>query len=689
MGRFRGKKKAVGGPRAWSYSFDSVDRLLRAGLQELSSNRARSMENLTLACHIYDALPVGLFDDIPGTKTDHLVDLLAMHLDRLFARDPLRPLIGKEIRRLAGYEIVHVHIREFGYFSFIIHLFYWLYRRSTSLFFLELAFELCESYRSKLHPIAKRIRFWSAMHRSFELALFDYVITGQAERSLALVEKITARGFLEVYLAMMTPGPTGEGVVERYDVVPSRYDVVPSIGTQVSDDNVLYPITEAYEQPLEDFPLYSRRQLFLFVDECPVFHQDRRELPQAQTLSVADIARSLPEAWAYVTYRQVDDQLMCSVLAADGTLTLFRVNTSAEEREGIPLLELEFASVLDLLRRLGAAGLPVHQRDLTLPDSFAASETLVPLLRELHDLVFWQPTRDPHTGRELLFDQPGLGRRNPLKALTDVTRPRRRGPRPGDGGARNPLEALVGVTQLLIMPGFPLQDVPIAAAHDGHSFLIERCGVAFVPSGTWFGLRQTRSESRALETALVLADPTSDLPGARREGELIVGLLRRAGVEVTLRGGGEATRRWLLEAGRRFDLVHYAGHGSFELSSSSFLSLADGPLLLADLLTGPWRPRLVVLNACRSGVRAVHLLDETLSMASGFLAAGVGAVVSTLWPVGDAIALRFADSLYTALLQHRPIGAAYQASLINLIRSQVSANAWAPYFLAGDPRVQV
>jgi CHAT domain-containing protein len=305
--------------------------------------------------------------------------------------------------------------------------------------------------------------------------------------------------------------------------------------------------------------------------------------------------------------------------------------------------------VLLLLRRLGGAGLPVHQRSLAGPAPAAAGEALTPALQELHDLVFRQPR----------------------------------------SGSRHPLAALAGVSQLLVLPGIPLQDVPIAAAHDGTSFLIERRGVAFVPSGTWFALRRAQPEPRPLKNALVLADPTRDLPGARREGELVASLLRQAGIEVTLREGDQVTRRGFLEAGRDFDLVHYAGHGSFDLDRSSFLGVADGPLLLADLLTGPWRPRLVVLNACRSGVRKVHLLDETLSMASGFLAAGVGAVVSTLWPVGDDVALRFAGTLYADLVRGRAIGDAYQASLVRLIRSHVPAHEWAQYFLVGDPGVRV
>lgn len=64
--------------------------------------------------------------------------------------------------------------------------------------------------------------------------------------------------------------------------------------------------------------------------------------------------------------------------------------------------------------------------------------------------------------------------------------------------------------------------------------------------------------------------------------------------------------------------------------------------------------RLVVLSACEMGLNQVHVPRENLSVAAGFLAAGVPSVVAPLWPVVDVAARLLMDRFYS-LLRQQPL----------------------------------
>jgi hypothetical protein len=397
------------------------------------------------------------------------------------------------------------------------------------------------------------------MHRWFELALKE-VAHVDPGRAATLVEQVSARGFLDLHFGLRSSQDRSQPRTW------GDYDIVEQIGKHVPDKPLLYPIRERYDpQPLEDFPFYSREQLFQFIDKCSAFHQDCWDLPPRRPMTVDDLARSLPEGYLY-------------------------------------------------------------------------------------DLLFRQPSDSSYSH------------------------------------GRTPKDALGPARQLLVVPGFPLQGVPLAAAHDGNSFLIEKHAVALIPSGTWFSLR--RPERSCVRSALVLADPHDNLPGARQEGALVAQQFRNAGIEVNHRSGNEVTCDWVLRHGRSFDVLHYAGHGGFCLQRASFSALSDGHLYLDDLCRERWNTRFAFVNACRTGERQVHLLEEALSMASGLLACGAGAVLGTIWPVDDATATRFASTFYSLLLAGNPVGEAYQGAIADLIQASVPPRGWARYLLIGDPRLR-
>jgi hypothetical protein len=188
--------------------------------------------------------------------------------------------------------------------------------------------------------------------------------------------------------------------------------------------------------------------------------------------------------------------------------------------------------------------------------------------------------------------------------------------------------------------------------------------------------------------ALVIGDPGDPAKGhaleyARAEAIRVSELLRKRGVEVELlvgapgdpRGrpdGSRPARRFdtlerLIRGG--FDLVHYAGHGDYDVEDPSRTGwlFSDGLLRAAEIKRLEAAPLLVFANACLSG-RLSGRLSETdgqsselrsrpygeagllPSLADEFFRRGVHNYVGTAWEVDDEGAVVFAEAFYSSLL---------------------------------------
>jgi CHAT domain-containing protein len=143
---------------------------------------------------------------------------------------------------------------------------------------------------------------------------------------------------------------------------------------------------------------------------------------------------------------------------------------------------------------------------------------------------------------------------------------------------------------------------------------------------------------------------------------------------------------------RRAGLLHFACHNRFDVSGGgSSVAMADGdltPMMLTSaatghtLATGP----LVFLNACRSAGAAYEYTRLT-GWASGFMAAGAGAFVGTLWAVPSGPAREFAEAFYDACLGGLPLGRAMLAARERIRRH--GDPTWLAYTAYGDPAARV
>jgi CHAT domain-containing protein len=266
---------------------------------------------------------------------------------------------------------------------------------------------------------------------------------------------------------------------------------------------------------------------------------------------------------------------------------------------------------------------------------------------------------------------------------------------------------LPDAVDLVIVPDKELEIVPFAALTDRRTgrFVVQSHRVAIAASASTYlaDLARARASSPgAPMTALAVGDPAFDperfrelrpLPAAAPEAERIAALY--PGSVVLL--GRKATVEGFLHELDRHDFVHFAGHA---------VANATAPLLSKLILAPPangkgaseldagtiaalhlHRPRLVILSACAAGAGRAAELEGPVSLARSFLAAGVPAVLASLWPLEDSTARTFFARFYGEFRRQGNALAALQDAQRALLASPDSRLrsplAWAGFQLFG------
>jgi hypothetical protein len=194
----------------------------------------------------------------------------------------------------------------------------------------------------------------------------------------------------------------------------------------------------------------------------------------------------------------------------------------------------------------------------------------------------------------------------------------------------------------------------------------------------------TRSLRRS-PARFVLPPGSPDL--AYEEVEYLRGLLGAGPAGETVISGFTALRE-LIKAGD-FSLLHFACHNDFSPGEGSQITLEGAPFTLANLQSARngmalqnSKP-LVFINACRSAGLAPRY-TELAGWAEGFLRAGAGGFIGSLWAVTDKSALTFATTLYELLTEGKLLGEAVMTARAMIARSPGDPT-WLAYAVYGDP----
>jgi CHAT domain-containing protein len=235
-----------------------------------------------------------------------------------------------------------------------------------------------------------------------------------------------------------------------------------------------------------------------------------------------------------------------------------------------------------------------------------------------------------------------------------------------------------GRQRLMIVPYGILHYLPFHLLYDGSTYLIEKYEVAILPAA---GL-VTQPGPKQMPGTLVLANSFEGrLPHTLAEARMVQQLF---GGTLCLE---EKADRVALQA-QPSQILHIAAHGEHRLDQPdlSYLQLADGQLYADDMLQQDLSYELVTLSACETGRANVAASDELIGLGRGFLYAGAGALLVSLWRVADISTLKLMERFYRAL----SAGASKAAALRQAQRSVLVENReihpahWGAFQLIGD-----
>ncbi|GAA0891701.1 CHAT domain-containing protein [Fulvivirga kasyanovii] len=255
------------------------------------------------------------------------------------------------------------------------------------------------------------------------------------------------------------------------------------------------------------------------------------------------------------------------------------------------------------------------------------------------------------------------------------------------------------IAQLVIIPDGVLNFLSFEALKSvdrPQKFLINEFAVTYSPSIN-FLLHQRPSQP--ISSALIYApefvasetetrggNALAALPNARHEAQNIAGLFD---TEPLL--GNVATETHFKSHGKQMGLIHLATHAMVDPSDPKFSRLAfsiegdslnDGFLHLYELYNLQLQAEMVSLSACNTGEGQYYEGEGVMSLARGFMYAGVPNVMMSLWSVPDQSTSTIMQSFYGYLKEGMSKPEALRKAKLDYL-STADANTAAPYFWSG------
>lgn len=197
------------------------------------------------------------------------------------------------------------------------------------------------------------------------------------------------------------------------------------------------------------------------------------------------------------------------------------------------------------------------------------------------------------------------------------------------------------IDQVRVFPTGAAWDIPYADLRVGGRRLLELAPVVY-------GLDLGPINDARQASALVVADPTDDLPHARHEAHAVMEALRARRMNVRDYRGRASTRDALTSALSTATYLHYAGHGRYggeDGWDSALLLPGDETLNVVDILAAPRVPSTAVLIGCQTGHVTLDALDGGMNLGIALLLAGAQNVLVAAGPIDDAYAARVGAEL--------------------------------------------
>lgn len=247
---------------------------------------------------------------------------------------------------------------------------------------------------------------------------------------------------------------------------------------------------------------------------------------------------------------------------------------------------------------------------------------------------------------------------------------------------------IAGAETLVFVPDAVTSTLPFGALADPRgAYLIQQHAIVFAPSASAFAVADARRRRTGAPRSALLVSAS----GAVGEGGALRFVEREA--DRIARSYRAAFR--IFENGSQFDelterapnadVIHFGGHAvgdprGYEPASIMLrkgdVAVRVGVAEIAKLRLE--RTSVVVLAGCGTARGERRAAEGVISVAHGFLCAGVPSAVATLWPIADEDAAIFFPRLHQKLAAGMPPAAALRATQLECIqRGDVPPSLWA------------
>jgi len=257
-----------------------------------------------------------------------------------------------------------------------------------------------------------------------------------------------------------------------------------------------------------------------------------------------------------------------------------------------------------------------------------------------------------------------------------------------------PLEADLSplpVTTLVFVPDSALRTIPMAALHDGSTFLINKFALAMTPGITLTDPRPLNRDKLRFLTA-GLTKSVQGFPPLPHVVEEVQSLQQLYTGEQLMNQAFQASRLEHELRDGQYGGLHIATHGQFSTDvNDSFLLTFDGKLTMQSLdhLIGLFRFRqepleLLTLSACQTGIGDDR---AALGLAGVALKAGARSALATLWFINDEASATLIAEFYRQL-RHPAVSkaVALQRAQVKLLSDRIYGHPayWSPFLLMNN-----
>lgn len=247
------------------------------------------------------------------------------------------------------------------------------------------------------------------------------------------------------------------------------------------------------------------------------------------------------------------------------------------------------------------------------------------------------------------------------------------------------IEEMRDKKRLVIVPYGFLHQLSFNMLRTNHHYLIEDYEIVALPSASLLSRSPQRREGGA---AVVANSWDGRLTYSIDEGRMVHHMFGG-----TLYAERDAQQKILRQPPRK--VLHISTHGQHRIDQPDFacIELNDGPVYTDDLLQYDLSYELVVLSACEVGRANVTAGDELIGLGRGFLYAGAGALITSLWRVNEQHTFQLMQSLYRALCQGDTKAAALRTAQQELLSHDPHLHPafWAAFQLIcnADPLITI